>query len=401
MARAIGRIAFITPQYPPARSGIGDFAQHLSTAMSNHARIDVITLTTANTASETPNLRIHPVVHGLRWRDGLALLRALRRADPQVVLLQISPLDMYHASALFLMVLPLLVRLLLRRPVVLIVHEIVGRIKLQAHWSAAVAVVDRDYIEPFSALNPRVAYVQLASNIERVRLSDSDRAQIRRDWDLPAGAPVIAFFGYMYPTKGFGVLLEAVRRLRTDREVTLLVLGDIHPDFAGEREEWLRSTGERGPVEVASLLAAVDVCAFPFLEGSSWRRTSLLAALTQDVQVVTTEGLGVPMDGLTYVPVGDIPALREAIGRAIATPFRGSRALPTWADAAEQMLAVCRDARTAPWPSPRATAALLARMLREHKRRSASAATGRGGGRASADDGVERDHGHAGAGLPR
>lgn len=86
-------------------------------------------------------------------------------------------------------------------------------------------------------------------------------------------------------------------------------------------------TGPLPAADVASLLAASDVCLQPYRDGASPRRGSLLAALAQGVPVVTTtparggyDGLPAPRDGATalFVPPDDAAALADAAWRILS-----------------------------------------------------------------------------------
>jgi len=66
--------------------------------------------------------------------------------------------------------------------------------------------------------------VPLAPNVPD--LGPVDRADARRRLGLPAGAQVVAFFGFVHPVKGLRYLIEALARLRgAGRDVHLLIVG--------------------------------------------------------------------------------------------------------------------------------------------------------------------------------
>src|SRR5690349_1479963 len=302
---------------------------------------------------------------GWSTRSVAGLARALRRRSPDVVHLQYSPTAYDYARSVG--ALPL--ALAGRAPLVLTVHEFGWW-----PWHAPLPEPLRSWIpragEPLRAwdreslfLVPRASAVMTSSdtlgglleerfgkrphsvpvgaNIERV---PADRAQVRRRLGIPDDAPVIAFFGFVRPDKGVGVLLEAMARIRDEHPgARLLVIGGFdnivnsaEETAAFERE--LRSHAERlgldGEVtftghlsdgEVSEALGAADIGALPFDEGVTAKSGSLLALLAHELPTVVTRPEGpdwLVEDGETVATVEprDAGALEAAISSLLDKP---------------------------------------------------------------------------------
>lgn len=127
------------------------------------------------------------------------------------------------------------------------------------------------------------------------------------------------------PLKGLTHLLEAVAKLRTEREVELVVVGRLRPD--GPTDRLLGDLGLRHAVQfvsgledqaLAELLATAAVVAVPSLyEGFCLPAIEAMASRTP---VVATTGGALPEvvgDGGLLVPPGDGPALAGAIRRLL------------------------------------------------------------------------------------
>jgi glycosyltransferase involved in cell wall biosynthesis len=151
---------------------------------------------------------------------------------------------------------------------------------------------------------------------------------------------VVVYFGFINEGKGFDDLLRALAICR-DRGLgfRLVCIADLcakedayHAQMWALAEELgLRGkivfTGYLQPEQVAEHLGAADIAVLPFNYGASTKRSSLLAALSCGLPVITTGDHSLPSffaDGqnILLVPVRDPKALAEAIRK-----LAGDRAL--------------------------------------------------------------------------
>jgi hypothetical protein len=174
-----------------------------------------------------------------------ALLRAVRRADPAVVHLHYPTEEYGRFSAIDW--LPLAVRALLRRPVVATIHEYgtfrrLGRrrVEMLARTSTAVIVPDRQNLEALAAampsLRPRLHHVPLGPALEPALPPDYDRRQWRAGRGIGAETLVLAYFGFITPSKGVELLLAALDHLPAELDLHLWLLAGhepSHPRYAG------------------------------------------------------------------------------------------------------------------------------------------------------------------------
>src|SRR4051794_4307780 len=157
--------------------------------------------------------------------------------------------------------------------------------------------------------------VPLAPNVPD--LGPVDRADARRRLGLPAGAQVVAFFGFVHPVKGLRYLIEALARLRgAGRDVHLLIVGgfaslalpeDEARAFRAELTAWTRTCGVASHVtitgrlpakEVSAALHAADVAAFPFTAGATTKSGALLSAVAHRLPTLVTAAGPPPPDPL-------------------------------------------------------------------------------------------------------
>lgn len=152
---------------------------------------------------------------------------------------------------------------------------------------------------------------------------------------VPDGALVVAHFGFINHSKGIEVLLRAVATLRQQLPVVLWMVGGrtgasdpTNAAFAADIDRMVEGLGLADVVhwsgfvddETASAyLTACDVVALPFLDGASYRRSSLMAAIAHGCAILTTApAVTIPpfrhAENLWLVNPSDEVGLAEALG---------------------------------------------------------------------------------------
>ncbi len=207
-------------------------------------------------------------------------------------------------------------------------------------WSSKVIMVSdalrKDYLERGGLSRSKVVVAHNGIEVERFHGDRSAaRAKIEREFDIPAGAEVIATVSVMRPGKGIEVLLDAARRIREQRpRAMFLLIGD-----GEKRAEWESLAASRGisdfvrwaghRADVSELLPGCDILAHPTLADAF--PTVLLEAMAAGLPVIASSVGGVPEivePGITgqLVPPGDPAALAAAIVAilAVAEPMRES-----------------------------------------------------------------------------
>jgi len=213
------------------------------------------------------------------------------------------------------------------------------------------------------ALGERLHLIPIGSNIPALASGhDKAIAEVRAALGVKVDTPLLAYFGLVSASKGVDLLLDALGRDEARRAHLVLIggeesgtdratfgaAGDLRAAIAarglGDR---VTITGALPSERVAAHLAAADAVVLPYRDGASWRRGSLLAALTAGVPVITTT----PQPGydaarhlpsLTsgesalLMPPGDAEALAAGIARVLDNaPLRANLAAGALALAAD------------------------------------------------------------------
>lgn len=358
MSAAGPRILFVTAEYAPTPGGIGDYTARLAGALrAAGARPAILTGRQPSAGDMAPGDDL-PI-----WRLapdwGPAAYAAVERAAAawraDVVHIQ------YQTGAYGLRpsinALPWWLRRRRPRPAVAATfHDRrvpylfpkAGRLRAAANVALArgsdlvIATNPADYAW-LARHARRAALIPIGPNIEPAPETDAVAARLRAEAALGAGEALLVTFGLLNHSKGLPTLLRALARLNeaaerpgyrlalvgagqggldpTDRQ-TATALARLAAEL-GVASSIIR-TGQLPATEVAGWLRAADAVVLPYVDGASYRRGTLLAALACGAAVVTTHPATETVAALPPAAVGNeqptLPALRSGVHALLVPP---------------------------------------------------------------------------------
>lgn len=361
------RLALITGEYPPLPGGVGDYTRELAQALQARGHT-VAVWTDRRGEGDTPSpFPVFRVVQRWDARAWFTLGRSLRAWRPDGVLLQYQAAAYGLGGAMNLW--PAIARLWLRKiPIVVTFHDLrvpylfpkagplrAWSIRFLARRADGVIVTNHEDEAALRAAGIHSPWrIPIGSNI--LPPSDLPPPRIARArLGFPEDLPLVGFFGFLHPSKGFDVLLEAIAMLaREGMAIGLVHIGaTVAPSDPSQRDyaAWCHrrirelglegciwETGYRPPGEISLAFAAVDLCALPYRDGISFRRGTLMAALAHGRAVISTfPRVPIPElqtgDPILLIPPEDPQALALAIRRVLKDPVlraqleRGARTL--------------------------------------------------------------------------
>ncbi len=153
------------------------------------------------------------------------------------------------------------------------------------------------------------ALIPIGSNILREAASEQASIVAKARWreGLADATTLIGHFGFLQASKGIDNLLDALAQLRAEgQDARLLFIGGqdnaVHASanasyresLAGRikqlgLEEAISWTGYLQEADVSACLQALDIVALPYLDGASYRRGSLMAAIHHGCAILTTQ----------------------------------------------------------------------------------------------------------------
>ncbi|MYD08487.1 MAG: glycosyltransferase family 4 protein [Chloroflexi bacterium] len=339
------KIGLISGEFPPMPGGVGDFTRILAENLQARGH-SVFVLSRAGSVSA----RL-PVSTVAGWGAGclLEIRRWARRCSVDLVNLQFQTAA-YDMSP-FIHFAPDVVG----APVVTTFHDLrypylfpkAGPIRgwfvmRLARASRGVIATNR---EDALRLRPtsRRQVIPIGSSIKRSPPSASQRAGRRAQIAGDDNPLLLGHFGFVRPIKGVDYLVEALARLRScGTDARLVFIGarsNIVDDGADSRyllalEESIRRhgledavhwTGYLSDEEASAWFGAVDLVVLPYVDGASFRRSSLIAALHQGCAIITTEpALEEPAfahgENLWLTPPRSSEAIENAVLQLLAKP---------------------------------------------------------------------------------
>ena len=330
-------ILFVSGEYPPDVGGVGDYTAHLRTGLANLG---------------WPSRVLTRKQVG-RW-DARSLLWLLRTA-PGGGIVHIQ----FQAGAYDLLgdvcLMPALVRVFRARTrVVTTFHDTrepylfprAGRrlrqqaVRFLARTSHAVIAADQRDLVEIGGPSPRHHRVPIGSNIACAPPPGFDRQAYRSRLGLGPNTLAVAYFGLLNASKGLDLLLDAFELLLDRRPDTRLLLlgggvGASDPtdrataDRLRSRLERLRAhviaTGWLAAPDLSAHLLSGDIAAFPYVDGASPRRGSLLACAEHGLPIVSTLPAAPEVEPFIEAVAPDPTALTAAVLRIDADPGLAAR----------------------------------------------------------------------------
>lgn len=325
------RVALVCGRFRPDRDGVADYVASLAAALPDAGVEPVV----AAAGSRRELAAVGAVSLATRWdvAGAAAASRALRRLDVDLVHVQFAPSAYGYSPSVGL--LPVGLGPL---PLVTTLHEYGwwawparvpppawDLLEQRAPWdretltlapsSSRLVVTNPVHAEVVRArLRREPEVIPIGPNVE-ASLSgvlgpaerEEVRASVRQDLGLPAGAPLLVFFGFVHPVKGLRHVLDALpellRRHPTAHLViaggveSLALVGEEAAAFEAELRGRVEELGLRRSVtmtgwlpssRVSRLLAAGDVGVFPYTHGVTAKAGAVLAAQAHRLPVVVT-----------------------------------------------------------------------------------------------------------------
>ncbi len=266
----------LTPEYPPGCGGVGDYTALVADGLAEAG--DDVHVWHAGSGSDstyTGGVTIHRLPDRFGRRSRAAIEMGLART-PGTVLVQYIP----GAFGLRGLNVPFCRWLAgLRR----------RGVDVRVMFAYYPTETWNRLLSPFGSA-PRTEVLPIPATIP---VDVSDEAASRWRGRHP-GAFVVGHFGTYGEHVGtqLAAILPALTRQLPDGRV--LLVGEGGPDFAAGLPADVRNrvdaTGRLAPAETAAALRACDLLVQPYPDGVTTRRTSVMAALTTSVPVLTTSG---------------------------------------------------------------------------------------------------------------
>ena len=336
------KVCMISGTYPPLHCGIGDHAASLAQHLVGlGAEVDVLTCRsnpaprhTANRVRETVN--VFPILSQTPALDAVKI--AVHVAEQHCDIIHLQFPSWAYRRSLSISLLPPLLRPITRVPLVATLHEVVrshpiNRLRLVPIAYAASAVIgttEEDcawLARALPAMKHRVTHVPIGPSIEPTDSPPQDRSYHRRRLGIKPDDIAICHFGFLLRNKMVEDLLAAVRNVAESGVPVRLVFMSGFEHTEGSYGAFIRGrirelgiepivteTGYLPPAEASGCFLACDLAAMLFRDGASFRRSSILAAMTHGLPMVSCRSGAVPagiVDGENIIlsPVGDVAAL--------------------------------------------------------------------------------------------
>lgn len=342
------KVLFISGGFPNMLCGVGDYTFSLAQELAS-LDVDVHVLTTKDTQVNTDprllcNVQLHPIVPTWSLSDIPVIRSLIQKIGPDIIHIQYPSSFGIANRKLLGNFLGYVARSASQRKVHILttLHEFSER---RLRWrvravfnilsSDVVICVNRFDVDPvrrFRFSGQPVVYIPIASSIPYEQISAEYKKRVRNSIQLRDSDIILTYFGFITPLKGFEVLLEAMQILKSKHLIVkLLLISDLftsndeyHKNIVSMikvrdlQDNFLLGTSHYSKKEVSQYLQCANMAVLPFVEGSSDRRSSLLAVLNQGIPTITTFGPHTPpnfIDGknMVLIPPNNPSAIAQAV----------------------------------------------------------------------------------------
>lgn len=315
------KLVILCPDFPPDRSALADHTAALAAHLAPEAEVTVITSRHDGVAHGTAGVRVIRCVRSWTVSGMNRARQVLCKIQPDWLIIQYVP-HMYGRAGINL-ALPLLLwrwRLDGYR-IFLLVHELylawsprpkrmiaglIQRLMLTMCIAAAcrVGVSTQVWQEKLQRLFPlwlsHFHHLPSPSNIPLATVSGAQQAAAREQLGLASDSFVVGLFGTLHDSLLLSYALESLSALQArGHRAQLLYVGPARDELASSLDgsehglnQQVICTGYAEPAQVSHYLSLMDVLLLPLVDGVSSRRSSLMAALSHRLPVVTTSGPG-------------------------------------------------------------------------------------------------------------
>ncbi len=334
------RIGIVTGEYPPMQGGVGAYTAILAQQLAEHGQ--EVHLFSTQAAREN-NLPMTNTSSDWGFSSLPAVAEWAKKAHLDLINIQFQTAA--FGMSPWVHFLPDYLR---STPVVTTFHDLrypylfpkagplrTWIVRHLARASRGVIVTNHEDAQRVEYL-PRRRMIPIGSNITGKLASDFNAAVWRQSAGASQNDFLLSYFGLINRSKGLNHLLDSIAALR-ERQVPIRLLmiggtaGTSDPTNAGtiaEIQQIIVRAGledciyQTGYLEdnqtVGSYLKASDAVVLPFLDGASFRRGSLMAAIHYDCCIVTTRpNVPVPEfvggENMLLVPAGDTSSLTHAL----------------------------------------------------------------------------------------
>jgi glycosyltransferase involved in cell wall biosynthesis len=343
------RIGIVTGEYPPMQGGVGAYTRILAHELARQTH-EVLVFSSAQTCEADSAIDLTNTARSWGLATLFGITRWARHKHLDILNLQFQTAA-YRMSP-WIHFLPDLIHGI---PVVTTFHDLrfpylfpkAGQLRnwivmRLARASEGVITTNHEDCANLGDENRKVL-IPIGSNILQPLPKNFEPALWREKIGIATDDFVLAYFGLFNRTKGLDILLDSLRDLNKRGIPAHLVLvggglGNSDPTnaaFARSFQEQITRLGLSDVVHmtgylddesaVGSYLAASDVVVLPFLDGASYRRGSLVAAIHYGCTIVTTTpAVDVPEfrhgENMFLVPAGNRVGLQNTLLKLYHNP---------------------------------------------------------------------------------
>jgi len=303
-------IAILSDLYPTIRSGMSDYIYNYTNLLANkNYNISFFTQTNFKIADSHKNINFKQIID----KNPLSILKTLYylKKNNNIDFVHLEFPSSKNNLMIHLMLITLLSLIILRKKIILRLHEYSERPKLKKiviilMGFVATHIITNNYVDlkNLSKLglignifSKKISFIPIGSNIKRHKFTSESLNKLR---DSFSNLFLVGFFGDIYLSheqKGGVLLIEIIKILINDyhlSNILFIIIGGNHKikDYfykkLGIYSKYIYFTGYLSEKDVSKYLQVCDIMIAPFKNGFIFNRGSLLASIVHNKCILTT-----------------------------------------------------------------------------------------------------------------
>ena len=327
-------LALVSGSWPPQACGVGDYTNRLANML------------------ERDNINVERVSLTSLWSHSLS---AIKMQASEIIHIQYP--TMGYGRSIAPTLLPFLQR---RKRVVVTIHEFSNFSPVRRPWFYSFAhKADARIFTNSQELNAFKSVMRPSTGLDFIVpiASNIDRGNAKK---IPG---TICSFGLLTPNKGIEDFLDLAHKMREDKDVIFSLVGAIADSYRSYADCVLKKCIELDiktfidlpETSAADIISTQEFAYLPYPDGATVKRGSLLAALANDLIVITAHSKSTSEDlTRSTIHVSSPDEARSKLSRLLArgAEYQNARegtkyfTMPSWVDIARQHIAIYRDLLT-------------------------------------------------------
>lgn len=306
-------IFFISGSYPDMPCGVGDYTYNLVTSLSRFDEISITVITSKQARRFSDSNITFKTMSSWALTNMRQLVNFISVSEPDILHIQYPTKG--YGKGLLVNLIPLIIKIANPNlPIVVTIHEFrmahfLRKISMFFLLFYAKVIIVSD-INEYQSINKLLSWFKQPNKIVIIPIGSNILVKSNHIPKVYMDKATLCYFGFINKTKDIKFLFKVLSKLFIEGfPFKFLFIGGFNQKNIYYIQELSKKnhisniisfSGYRSCEDISTLLSECDIALFPFCDGVTLRRASLIAAMQHGLPVVTTGAVGKIPSGLSH-----------------------------------------------------------------------------------------------------